>query len=214
MPKVENLRKYDRKPYHFGFLLGANTMDFVIKSYKNFNNYDSLYVLESSPKFGFNIGIIADLTLGKYFNLRFLPTLSFGERTLNYKIKNSTQVFYDVTKRVESTYLDFPLIFKFKSARLNNFRAYVTTGAKYSFDLASLAKKNENPDEIVIKLKPHDISFELGVGFDFYTIYFKFGIQIQMSYGILNLLKRENNVFTNSIERLNSKIFQLSFTFE
>lgn len=214
MTKLENLRKYDHKPYHFGFLLAANTMDFVIKSYKNFNNYDSLYVLESSPKFGFNIGIIADLTLGKYFNMRFLPTLSFGERTLHYKIKNSTHVFYQVDKNVESTYLDFPFILKFKSMRLNNFRAYVTTGVKYCFDLASLAKKNENPDEIVIKLRPHDISFELGVGFDFYTVYFKFGTQIQMSYGILNLLKRENNLYTNTIERLNSKIFQLSFTFE
>ena len=116
---------------------------------------------------------------------------------------------------MESTYLDFPLLFKFKSARLTNFRAYVLFGAKYSFDLASLAKKkDQRADEIFVKIKPHDLSGIIGVGVDFYTLYFKFAIELQFSYGFLNLIKRENNIFTNSLESLNSKIFQLNFTFE
>lgn len=212
---TENLPKYDRKPYHFGFLLSGNTMDFFVKSIKDFNNYDSLYVVESSPRFGFNIGILADLTLTKHLNLRFTPTLSFGERNIQYTIKIQDTIFFNALKSVESTYLDFPLLFKFKSARLTNFRAYVLFGAKYSFDLASLAKKkDQRADEIFVKIKPHDLSGIIGVGVDFYTLYFKFAIELQFSYGFLNLIKRENNIFTNSLESLNSKIFQLNFTFE
>lgn len=214
-PRTENLPKYERKPYHFGFLLSGNTMDFFVKSYKNFNNYDSLYIVESSPKFGFNIGILADLSLTKHLNLRFTPTLSFGERNIEYTIKTQDTVFFNAIKIVESTYLDFPLLFKFKSSRLTNFSAYVLFGAKYSFDLASLAKKKDQKvDEIFVKINPHDISGVIGVGFDFYTIYFKFAIELQFSYGFINLLKQEDNLFTNSLQSLNSKIFQLNLTFE
>jgi len=35
-----------------------------------------------------------------------------------------------------------------------------------------------------------------------------------MSYGLRDLLIKENTIYTNSVKRLNSKIFQLSFTFE
>ena len=35
-----------------------------------------------------------------------------------------------------------------------------------------------------------------------------------MMYGLTDVLKRENNLYTNSIEKVNSKIFQVSFTFE
>jgi len=33
-------------------------------------------------------------------------------------------------------------------------------------------------------------------------------------YGFTDVLKRENNIYTESIDKINSKIFQLSFTFE
>lgn len=212
--KVMNLPKYDLKPYHFGFIIGVNQMHFSLKTTEDFFPIDSLYVIRADPELGFNIGIVTNLRLGPHFDFRFIPTLSFGERNLIYTLSKNDTIFIDVQKKVESTYLDFPFNVKFKSHRVNNFRAYVLTGVKFSIDLASQAKSKDTEDEIHIKLYKNDYSFEFGVGFEFYATFFKFGTELKMSYGIRDLIKRENNTFTDGIDRLNSKIFQISLTFE
>jgi hypothetical protein len=92
--KVLNLPKYDYAQYHFGFTLGLNHMLFTIKPAADLNTrvYESyqtpelfvdssmLLAVTSNPTFGFCIGINSDMRLGRYFNLRFVPDLSFGER--------------------------------------------------------------------------------------------------------------------------------------
>jgi len=55
---------------------------------------------------------------------------------------------------------------------------------------------------------------EVGIGFDFYTTYFKFGTELKMSYGLNDLLIQENNIYTDVIDKITSKISQVSFTFE
>lgn len=210
-----NLPRYDLKRYHFGFLIAYNQFDFTIKPYSNLNTFDSLMVVESQPQSGFNLGIISNLRLAKHFDLRFTPTLSFGDRIINYTIKYQDTISQVVKKSVESTYIDFPLLVKFKSSRMNNSRVYVIGGFNYSIDLASQAKKkNERKNEVMIKLLRNDYSFQIGVGADFYLTYFKFATELKMSYGFRDLIKREGNLFSNSIERLNSKILQISFLFE
>ncbi len=228
--KVLNLPSYDQQPYHFGFILAANNMLFTVKpidnlSFKKWNSEqspdifaDSLYVysVTSQGTPGFSIGILGNLKIGKYTDLRFVPTLSFGERMLSYSImayKDGESSLIEVDKSITSTILEFPLFIKYKSKRLNNFAAYVTGGLKYTLDLAS-QKKSENVNDVTVKLNKNDLMAEVGVGFDFYTNYFKFGTEIRMGYGLLNLIKHEGNLYSDSIERLNSKIFLLSFTFE
>jgi hypothetical protein len=112
--------------------------------------------------------------------------------------------------------VNFPLELKFKSTRYNNFRAYLLTGAQYTLDLASQAKKREQKanGEKIVKFNPNDFYVEAGVGFDFYNEWFKFGIELKMMYGLMDVLKRENNIYTNGIASLKSKIFQISFSFE
>ena len=63
-------------------------------------------------------------------------------------------------------------------------------------------------------VQKHDIAAEVGAGFDFYTGYFKLGIELKMSYGLLNVAKNDNYMYTNSFDSLRNKTFQLSFTFE
>lgn len=229
--KVLNLQNYDQQPYHFGFILAANEMSFSIKPVDNLPTIkwsqeqspdifaDSLYVYEvtSQGTPGFSIGILGNLRLGKFTDLRFVPTLSFGERMLNYSIlsyKDGEPSLIDVEKSITSTMLEFPLFVKYRSKRLNNFAAYVTGGLKYTLDLASQKKDDQNLNDVTVKINKHDMMAEVGVGFDFYTNYFKFGTEIRMGYGLVNMIKHEGNLYTDSIERLNSKIFLLSFTFE
>ena len=229
--KVLNLQHYDEEPYHFGFILGLNQMLFSVKPVDNlpFIKWepnqspdifaDSLYVysVTGSPTPGFTIGILGNLRLGKYFDMRFIPALSFGERKLNYSIlayENGTPQLINVEKQISSTYVDFPLEFRYKSKRLNNMLAYALGGVNYSIDLASQKKAEENSNTITVKLYKHDVSLLIGAGVDFYTSYFKFGIQARMSYGMNNLIQYEGNLYTNSIQSLRSKVFMLSFTFE
>ena len=213
--KAPNLVSYDKKKFHFGFMLGYNMANFAIKPKTNLNEFDSLMIIETTPMSGFNIGIVSDLHLGKHFNLRFIPEISLLDRIVTYNIRYDNKNIYKVNKKIESVSLDFPLLLKFKSIRMQNVRFYVIGGAQYSLDLASQARKqSQNSNVTQLKLLRHDLQTQVGVGVDMYMNLFKFAIEFKMSYGMLNLLKNEDNLYTNSIDHLNSKIFHLSFLFE
>lgn len=189
-------------------------MNFALKTVEDYRSFDSLVYVTSNPQTGFNIGIVSSLRIADHFNLRFVPTLAFGDRDIEYSVLLSDTLRITQRKRVESTFMEFPIYLKYKSKRLTNTQAFVLAGFKYTIDMASQADKKTKGNEVPIKLKKNDYHVEVGTGFDFYLKYFKFGIELKMSYGFRDLLKREDNIYTNSIKRLGSKIFQLSFTFE
>jgi hypothetical protein len=228
---VENMPTYDYSKYHFGFILAVNQMHLVIKPIENIYqtyfdsvasaeiNADSaiIYSMLSEPTYGFTVGIVSNLRINNSLDLRFIPSLAFGERNIDYrfmKFRDGTKTLVDVRKNIPSTFVEFPLHIKYKSRRLNNFRAYVLGGANYRLDLSSQAKKRKDSGQVQVKLNRSDIYYDLGVGFDFYFEWFKFGTELKMSYGLLDVLKREGNIYTDGIERLSSKVFQLTFTFE
>ncbi len=229
--QVQNMPAYDFSKYHFGFILAVNQMHFVIKPVANLQNiyFDSIasaeinadsariFSIESDPTAGFTVGIVSNLRINNSLDLRFIPSLSFGERYLDYRFekhKEGEVSIVDVRKNVPSTFVEFPLRLKYKSKRLNNFRAYVFGGINYRMDLSSQAKKSKDSGVVQVKLKKGDIYYDLGVGFDFYFEWFKFGTEINMSYGLLDVLKHEGNIYTDGIDKLTSKIFQFTFTFE
>ena len=211
--KPQNLVNYDFKKLHFGFTLGINELNFNIKKNSNTLTNDTLLTLLSNSQKGFNLGIVSNLRIGKFTDLRFIPTLVFGERNLNYGFIDSNGVSDERVKKIESTLIDFPIYIKYKSARYNNFRTYVIGGIKYSIDVASQDKIDDEGQEIV-KLKKNDLMGEIGFGFDFYLEYFKFSPQIKLSYGILNLLSEDETVYTQSINHLSTNGWMISFTFE
>ncbi len=234
---VVNMPTYDHESlFHFGFVLGGDMSYVTIRPIQDLGShiFDSTYIpdilplpdsarvlsITSTPTPGFVISIVSNLHLGDNFDLRFVPSLSFGDRSLIYSVqtyrKGKSSLTGNITKSVPSTYINFPLEFKFKSKRYNNFRAYLMGGVQYTLDLASQAKKREqkNADQKIVKFKQNDVYAEAGVGFDFYNEWFKFGVEFKMQYGLLDILKRENNIYTDAIESLKSKIFQISLTFE
>lgn len=229
--KVPNLPKFDLAKQHFGFYLGANQMFFTIKQAEGYQDVvwkgaglgdvlaDSARILsiESKPIPGFTIGIVGNLRMGRYFDLRFLPGLQFGERQLAFNLeqyRRGDTLYGEVLKNIPSTNIDFPLYVRYKSERVQNFRVSVFTGIDYKIDLSSQAKNQDETEEITVKLEQQDLNFTGGVIFDFYTVYFKLGIELSMSYGTSNLLHPDQTLYTQSIEKLSSKIFQFSFTFE
>jgi len=214
-PKVNNLQKFDQKIIHFGFALGINSGGFALQRNAYNLTTDSLQNLNVINQSGFNIGIVSDLHIGKLLNLRFIPTLVFGQRNLEYNFINFKGERYTVTKEIESTYVDFPILLKYRSVRLNNFAAYFIGGAKYSLDLASNeAVDNSTIDETVVKLKRSTYSAEVGIGTDFFMQYFKLGFEIKMSYSLENALIRDNTEFSNPVEDMRPKMFFFTILFE
>lgn len=205
-----NLPNYDRKPIHFGFLIGLNTLDFKITSKKNIDN--NLFVIQSQNQKGFNLGVVTNTRLGNNFDLRFIPTLSLAERRIFYTItENST--LNDVYKKIESTFIEFPISLKYKSLRYNNGRAYILSGFKYSHDLASQRNIDDEGLEIV-KIKNVDLLYEIGFGLDFYLTYFKFSPELKAFFGLTNLVVNDGSIYSSSIKSLKTRGFSISFTFE
>jgi len=232
--KVPNLKLYDFEQLHFGFTLVGNQMDYVIETKEDlyqiyFEDVPAdndlagayaarIYGITATPSTGFAVGIVGDLRLGEYFNFRFIPTLSFGRRELVYDMRlyeedGTFKTEKIINKKINSTFIDFPFLLKYKSMRVHNVRGYVIGGVKFSFDLASQANKKEESNYDP-KLYRTDTYGTLGAGLDIYMNWFKFGVELTMSYGMRDLLLREDNLYTDSIESLRSKVFMLTFTFE
>jgi hypothetical protein len=236
---ILNLQGYNEQPYHFGFILGMNIMNFSVKPVDNLANInwnrnqvpdlpeaDSMHIntITASSAPGFSVGILGSLRLVKHLDLRFIPTLSFGSRTLHYGILanglNGTPAGSDtafmVNKKVNSTYITLPLLFKYRSWRKDNYGAYFIGGINYSIDLAAAKKAKQETDNGtgIIKLHTHDIGAEIGAGFDFYNAYFKLSVEAKMIYGLKNMMVDDNTLYSESIKTLHSKVFMLSFTFE
>ncbi|MDX9751712.1 MAG: porin family protein [Flavobacteriales bacterium] len=213
--KVENLPNFDLRKYHFGFLLSYNTSDFIMRLKPEAPFRDSLMVLDHLKRPGFNLGIVASLRLNDNASLRFLPTLSFQERILQYKFLEPDGGLKYFQKPVESTYLEFPLALKLRSDRINNFAVYLLAGGKFSIDMATQKDVNQAlDDEVVIKLEKYDYSVDVGGGFDFFLPYFKFGIELKAGFGLPNLIIDDQTRFSAPVESLRSKVWVLTFTFE
>jgi hypothetical protein len=207
-----NLPKDDNRTLHFGFTLGLNTMDFRIHPADNFMTMDSIYGIDNARTMGFNISIVSDLRLGEYLNLRFLPGLSFGQRDITYTYKPSSRPLAK-TMKLESTFIDFPLVVKYRAKRIGNYRPYVIAGGNFALDLAS-QKDVKEEDKPKIRLNPFDVYYEFGFGIDYYLTFFKFSTEIKFAIGLLDILRHDGSPYTNAIDRMNSNVLSLCFHFE
>lgn len=210
--KPKNDSNYDERLLHFGFSMGANTMDFNTKMNPLDTNNLTAEVVNLKP--GLNIQIVMDYRPATYFDIRFLPGVSFGQRNINFYKDGA---LYNDQQQIESSFLEFPLLVKAKGMRLNNSRPYLIAGLNFRYDLA--AKKDyDNERPVYIRLRPADLYYEVGAGIDFYLPYFKLTIEAKMSNGLRDVLVHEPELyhreFANSIETLKSQIWVLSFHFE
>jgi hypothetical protein len=214
----DNLPKYYNEKLHFGFTLGVNKADFIIHPVKGLNTMDSLKYITSQPNYGFNLGIVSEFAFTEYLCIRFVPDLSFAARTLTYTFDtpiDTSRGYVPMKKLVESTFVEFPLDLKLRSQRMHDFAAYVLAGAKYSIDLASQKNvNNTNAQDAVVKLRKDDYGLDVGTGVEFFMPYFKLGFELKFTYGFKDLIVHDQYIYSTSIEKLNTKMFLFSVTFE
>lgn len=215
--QVNYLAGFDKKKVHYGIQLGytqskfedAYTLDDDVRQY--LQGTSSYYM----P--GFHLAVITDFRLGNYFNFRLLPGLTLINRTFNYNWTADYLAAHhgaDVKRSVESVYGEIPFDFKFRAFRYRNFRPYLTAGGSYGFDFASMRNNKNNNDQSIIRLNTSDLRYTAGIGFDFYMRYVKFAIELKMSFGISDLKIEDDDLYTRSIDFINTRTFMLGFTFE
>jgi hypothetical protein len=218
--KPQNLRNYDKETLHFGFSVGLSTADFTLRNSDDFfntNSIDQIYAIENTQSPGFQLGPLSSLRLGEYFELRLLVYLTFAQRNLQYYILKDTSngnfIYDNHEMKISSTFLEFPLQLKYRSVRINNVRPYIIAGINPKIDL-SAQKKIPETEMPKIRLKRENLYYEMGVGINFYTPYFKFSPEIKYSVGLFNMLEPDNTQYTSSIKYLRSNMLMLSFHFQ
>ncbi|WP_310377436.1 porin family protein [Flavobacterium sp.] len=204
---IINLENWQKKRLYFGFYLGFNSYDFKI-DYKTVG--PDINVKKST---GFNVGLVSDLRLQEYINLRFEPGLYYTKRDLfypNFTTKN------DALREVNSTYIHFPFLLKFSSLRTGNVRPYLLGGLSATLNLSSNSKSKDDNSEQRFRVKPWTTNYELGFGIDLFSEYFIFSPSIRGVFGLKDELIRDNDPnspWTGTIESLKSRAIFINFTF-
>lgn len=216
--KPQNYRRFDEKWIHFGFMLGGNASNYSL--YQKIGNYENygLKYMEAKSSAGGQVGIVTTLKLGHpVVRLRFIPTLSFQERVLNYTFVNpdttATTDFMN-QERINSTNLDFPLMLQFRTLRLNNFAAYCLGGVQYTLDLQSQQNSSQDYIDPFVKVKKSDWQGQIGAGIEIFAPYFKFGVELKYSHSFNNVFIQDGTMVSDPIDRLYNKTWWLSFIFE
>jgi hypothetical protein len=188
-----------------------NRSDYRIFKSNAFILNDSFASVESVTGPGFNLGIVSNLRLGNYFDLRFLPTLSFAERNLKYTLPGDKDVFLERT--IESVFVELPFHVRYKSAPFHDMRLFVIAGVKYSFDVASDSRTRQA--ETLVKIAPTDFQFEYGAGVQIFFPYFIFSPEIKVSNGMNNVLLYNPELQQSTVlEKVLSRTFTISLHFE
>ncbi|XZF12613.1 porin family protein [Chitinophagaceae bacterium MMS25-I14] len=209
---ILNMPEHDQKPYYFGITFGLNFSGYQIRYSKSFAETDTFKKIQPHFTPGFNLGLMANLRLNKRFDLRFVPSLAFAEKSLTYSYPGAADSG-TIDKNIESIYMHLPLQLKFKSDRINNFRFYGMVGAKLDYDLAANAR-SRRADEF-LKVKPLDAGYEIGFGFEFYNSNFIFSPEIKLSQGLMNQIYTDRSLpLTNAIDQIHTRMIVISIHLE
>lgn len=212
--KLLNRPYADMKAWHLGFSVGLHMQDLQFTN--NGLTQDGQQWFAEQPSFspGFCVNGMIDFRLHTHFNVRLSPGIWFGNKVVEFRnaLDGAVQ-----RQNIKSTILVLPIDLKISSLRYRNVRPYVTAGVMPTFDVG----KRRN-DEL-IHLKKFDTFLTVGLGLDTYFPYFKFIPEVKFCFGLGNLLERKREdladtpdrlVFTNSLDRVVSRMIVLTFYFE
>ena len=205
---ILNKQNEDKKLLNWGYFLGLNQYDFKIE-YKE----DAPDILVSKS-FGFNVGLIGELRINEFLDLRFEPGLHYGSRLMGF---NGFDDERDAIREVKSTYINFPVLLKASTKRFGNFKPFLIGGGSRSLNLGSNEESLDDNSSGTFRMKKWVYNYELGFGIDFYLEYFKFTPSIRGVFALTDELVPDqdpNSPWTGNIESLKTRGLFINFTFE
>lgn len=212
--KILNQENFDKQLLTWGFFLGYNSYDF------KFEYEQDLPDILVERTGGFNVGLISDLRVNDYINLRFEPGLIITQRNLQYDpLYFQGQDFNDsdLLREVKSTYIHFPLLVKFSTKRINNFKPFIVGGFSTALNLSSNQDNPEDNSGNEFRTKKNMLFYELGFGIDFYLYWFKFTPSIRGVFALNDELIRDadpNSPWTGNVQSMQTRGVFINFTFQ
>ncbi|GER59861.1 PorT protein [Patiriisocius marinus] len=210
--RLSNLETFDNRFLTWGYFLGFNNYDFKIE-YNDERGRELTDVIVE-PSTGFNVGLIGDMRINNYINLRLEPGLYFTQRNLRFPGFTEEQ---DILREVKSTYIHIPLLVKFSTKRLNNWKPFIVGGVSTSLNLSSKENNPEDNEEGQFRTTRYTNYYELGVGIDFYLYFFKFTPSIRGVFAMSDELVPDDNPnspYTGNLNSINSRGVFINFTFQ
>lgn len=203
-----NFYEKGNKSIYWGISLCVNQSNFAVdrKPFSPLN--DTIRDVSSSFGPGFNLGLIGNWQFNKYFDIRIIPSMVFAEKLLNFETINGT-----IENKVNTTYLTLPLMLRFKSEPVKDWRLFVLGGVKLDYNIVPQEITLADPDRV--KLKKLGLSYEYGIGLQYFFPYFIFSPELKFSHSFFNMLDGGQNSFNGStINGLYPRTLTLSINFE
>lgn len=203
---ILNLENEDKKRLNWGYYLGFNQYDFKVDFSDLPTNINDLYVIKN---IGFNVGLIGELRLNDYFDLRFEPGLHYAQREIQFPNSIESDQLWDF----RSAYIHLPLLLKASTKRLGNIKPFIVGGASYSYNLTN----QSDPDDFIIR--KNNYYWEVGFGIDIYMRYFKFSPSIRGAFAFKNEIhpnpkKPQSYGMLQNVTGAYTRAIFVNFTFE
>lgn len=214
--KIQNRQNHDKKKYRWGYYLGLNSLDYNIDYVKerailDVENQDIII----NKNLGFNVGLIGNFRINDHLDIRTEPGVVFNDRQLFFP--NISGTSRNNLRDIKATSVYIPLLFKFSTKRLNNFKPFVTGGFSTMINLSS---NEDNPDDNSagqFRTKTNSLNYEIGFGIDFFLPYFKFTPTIRGIWSVTDEVVPDvdkNSLYTSPIEKLGTTGVFINFIFQ
>ncbi len=205
---VLNKENIDKPFLNWGYFLGFNQYDF------KFDYKDDIGDILVDKSMGFNVGLIGEMRINEFLDVRIEPGLHYTLRTLGFPGFDNES---DAIREVKSTYINFPLLLKVSARRLGNWRPYIVGGVSSSLNLGSNEDSLDDNSNGTFRMTKNTYYYELGFGIDFYLQYFKFTPSIRGVFALNDELIPDNDPnspWTGNIEGLRTRGLFINLTFE
>ena len=212
--RVLNNENFDKARLSYGYYLGFNVYDY------NFDYHTDVKDIQVLKSTGFNVGLVGNVRINDYIDIRLEPGLVISRRELNYSQTYFTGIAFedkDLIREIQSTFIHVPLLVKFSSKRINNVKPFVVAGISTALNLSS---QQDNPDDNskdVFRVTKNNLYYELGIGIDLYLTWFKFTPSIRGVFSMQDELIKDidpNSRWTRNIAQMQTRGLFINFTFQ
>jgi len=212
--RILNNENFDKARLSYGYYLGFNVYDY------NFDYRTDVKDIQVLKSTGFNIGLLGNVRINDYIDIRVEPGLVISRRELNYSQTFFTGIDFedkDLIREIQSTFIHIPILIKFSAKRINNIKPFVVGGISTAFNLSS---QQDNPDDNsknVFRVSKNNLYYELGLGIDIYLTWFKFTPSIRGVFSMQNELIKDidpNSRWTRHIAQMQTRGLFINFTFQ
>jgi len=212
---LENLRTEDKKRLRFGYYVGLNSVGAKMEYLPTSSGQP--YSLSIKAKPSFDVGLLADVRINEFLNIRFHPGVAFVEREIRFPFSEEILSKPLIERNVKSNYVRLPVGIKLNARRIRNARPFLMGSMSYNTNITSEETNPEDNTSGTFRMKRNMYAWEFAIGTDIYFPYFKFTPSLHGLFALNNEIVPDNDPnspFTRYITSMKSRGVFLRFTFE